>query len=84
MARVRVNEEGVAGDGDPRRVGVRDGERVRLVSGEAVDFGSGRLQPAEDVVEGAVFHDQNDDRFDGSLDFGGFACPSSVNGLGRY
>lgn len=79
MAGIGVDEEGVTGDVDLWGLGVGDGEPVGFVSGQAVDLGSGRLEPAENMVKGAVFHHQNDNGFDGSSDFVG----RNVSGLGR-
>lgn len=48
---------GVVGDEDFRGKWIGEVEPVEFFAGEAVDVGSGLFDPAQNVVEGAVFHD---------------------------
>ena len=67
MTGVRIDKNGVVGDVILSRSGVGGVEVVELGASEAINIGAGLLQPTQNVVEGAVLHDQNDDGLNGSI-----------------
>lgn len=66
VGRVGVYVLGGVGEEEERGIGVGGGDGVIFRTIDAVDFWVDFFHPSDHVVEGAVFHYQYDDGFDGA------------------